>query len=135
MVEPQSPCALGRQFKRERARGANSPPHCRFRGLVEKQLPAVDMIPDYGIAVRPGKSDGKCLEDAAKCVFQRFHESAFFIRADGMFENVGSAGLRPEASAGEPVFETVAVVTGWLALPQPENVSKAKDHRHDRDCK
>src|ERR1035441_7712880 len=40
-----------------------------------------------------------------------------------------------EAATADDVFKNVAVVTGWLALPQSENVSEANQHRHERHKK
>ena len=37
-----------------------------------------------------------------------------------------------EAAAMDGIFKNVAVVTGWLALPQSEDVSEANQHRHER---
>ena len=41
------------------------------------------------------------------------------------------SGLRAEAASAHQVFKTVAVVTGWFALPQREDVGEADQHRHE----
>ena len=42
------------------------------------------------------------------------------------------AGPRAEAASGRQVFKNVAVVSGWFALSQPEDVGQAERHRHER---
>jgi hypothetical protein len=41
--------------------------------------------------------------------------------------------LRGKTASGKPMLKTIAVVAGRLALPESEDVGKAKTDRHERD--
>src|SRR5258706_8694539 len=61
-------------------------------------------------------------------------QSWLFLR-NWMTGRAAGLGLGGETAAGNPILKTIAVVAGRLALPESEDVGKAKADRHERDEK